>query len=212
MEFITGFVSFVLHIDHHLGGILQQYGAWSYALFFAIIFCETGLVITPFLPGDSLLFALGAFAGAGDLNIMILAGSLMAAAILGNTVNYCVGKYCGQWLLHLGGKGLIKQAHLDKTHAFYEKYGAKTLVITRFVPIVRTIAPFVAGLGTMKKRTFFFYNIAGGLLWVGLFVFGGYFLGTTAFAKKYFSEIVMAIIVISVLPVVIEVWRHRKKK
>ena len=211
MEFIMGFVNFVLHIDHHLGGILQQYGVWSYALFFTIIFCETGLVVTPFLPGDSLLFALGAFAGAGSLNVGILAGSLMAAAILGNTVNYLIGKFFGSWLTKGGPKSLIKKADLDKTHGFYEKYGAKTLVITRFVPIIRTIAPFVAGLGTMKKLTFFLYTIAGGVLWVGLFVFGGYFLGTTAFAKKYFSEIVMAIIVLSVVPVVVEFLRHRKK-
>jgi membrane-associated protein len=211
MEFISGLVSFILHIDHHIGGILQQYGAWSYALFFAIVFCETGLVVTPFLPGDSLLFALGAFAGQGSLNVWILAGSLMVAAIVGDTVNYFIGKYCGDWLMRGGPKAIIKKEHLEKTHAFYEKYGAKTIVIARFVPIVRTLAPFVAGLGTMKKRVFFAYNIGGGILWVGLFVFGGYFLGTTAFAKKYFSEIVMAIIVLSVVPVVVEYLRHRKK-
>jgi membrane-associated protein len=180
-----------------------------YLILFAVVFCETGLVVTPFLPGDSMLFAAGAVAGAGSLNPLGLLIALSLAAVLGDTVNYWIGAYIGPHAFS-GKIRFLKKKHLDRTHAFYEKYGGKTIVIARFVPIVRTFAPFVAGVGVMNYAKFIVYNIVGGVAWVALFVLGGYGLGNREFFKRHFSLVVLAIIVISVMPMVIEYLRSRR--
>ncbi len=204
---LTHFIDLFLHLDRTLGGVIAQYGAWTYLLLFAIVFCETGLVVAPFLPGDSLLFAAGAFAGVGALSAWNLIGLLLVAAVLGNTVNYWVGYLIGPRLV-AGGR--VRPEHLQRTHEFYEKYGAKTIVITRFVPIVRTIAPFVAGLGRMSFRKFSAYNVAGGLLWVVIGIMAGDLFGNVPAVKKSFSLVLLAIVVISLLPAVFEIWRARR--
>jgi membrane-associated protein len=207
-----------LHLDEHLSVIIQTYGAWTYALLFAVIFMETGLVVTPFLPGDSLLFAAGTFASPAlaqpgmppPLNIWILWGLLCAAAILGDTVNYWIGHTIGPRAFS-GNIRFLKKEHLDRTHQFYERYGGKTIIIARFVPIVRTFAPFVAGVGEMTYTHFISYNIIGGVMWVTLFVFGGYFFGNLPFVEENFSLVVIAIILISVLPAVYEFIKERRR-
>jgi len=176
-----------------------------------IIFCETGLVFTPFLPGDSLLFAAGALAALGSLNPLILFLLLAVAAILGDTVNYWIGEFIGEKLFDSKKLKFLKREHLDKTHQFYEKHGGKTIIIARFVPIIRTFAPFVAGIGSMTYAKFLSYNFLGGILWVGLFIFGGYYFGNLPFVKSNFSAVILAIVIISVLPGVIEYLRNRKK-
>jgi len=207
-------IDFVLHLDLHLKLVLDSVGPWSYLLFFAIIFAETGLVVTPFLPGDSLVFALGALAAAkgSPLNIGLVYVILSAAAILGDSANYAVGKYFGSIILKKQGAWFLKKEHIERTHRFYEKYGSKTIVLARFVPIVRTFAPFVAGVGRMNYAHFLTYNVAGGLLWITLFVFGGYFFGNIPVVKENFGIVIVAIIVISVLPVVIEIWKERRRR
>ncbi len=205
-------VDFVLHLDKHLGYVLESFGVWCYLLFFVIIFAETGLVVTPFLPGDSLLFALGTLAALDSINVVWLFVILSAAAILGDSANYAVGKYFGAVILKREGTWFLKKEHIDRTHRFYEKYGAKTIVIARFVPIVRTFAPFIAGVGKMTYMKFFSYNVIGGLLWVTLFVFGGYFFGNIPVIKRNFSLVIFAIIIISIMPAVIEVLRERRRK
>jgi len=212
MEFLNLAVDMILHLDKHLNEVIQTYGTWTHLILFAIIFCETGLVIMPFLPGDSLLFAAGAFAAVPDnsLHIGWLFVLLTAAAIIGDTVNYAVGKM----LAHRAARGdlrFIKPAHLARTHAFYEKYGAKTIVLARFVPIVRTFAPFVAGVGSMSYGTFITYNIAGGVVWCGLFLMAGYFFGGLPVVKDNFTLVILAIIVLSVLPIVYELWKARSE-
>ena len=173
MELINNFIEFVLHLDKHLNSVIEVWGIWSYLIFFAIIFCETGLVVTPFLPGDSLLFALGALAASGSLDIGWLFAALLTAAILGDNTNYAIGRYFGSIILKHQGKWFLKKEHIDKTHRFYEKYGTKTIILARFVPIVRTFSPFVAGVGEMTYlRRFLPYDIMGGLLWISIFVFG----------------------------------------
>ncbi|MBL9169716.1 MAG: DedA family protein [Verrucomicrobiales bacterium] len=211
MEWIQTFIDLVLHVDKHLDSLISQFGVWFYVLMFLVIFCETGLIVTPFLPGDSLLFALGAFAARGSLNLWPLLVFLPIAAILGDMVNY----WCGVWLgpkIFRGDKiRFLKKEHLDRTHAFYEKYGAKTIVLARFVPIVRTFAPFVAGMGRMGYAKFSLYNVLGALLWVGLFVPAGYFFADHPFVRKNFTLVMLAIIVLSVLPAVFEFLRERAK-
>jgi membrane-associated protein len=213
MEWIHQFVDLFLHLDRHLNDTMQAHGTtWTYVVLFAIIFSETGFVVTPFLPGDSLLFAAGALAATpgSPMSVALLLGLFCVAAIGGNTVNYFVGRLFGD---KLAAKfpGIIKPRYLEKTHAFYEKYGGQTIIITRFVPIVRTFAPFVAGVGHMSYLRFTGYNVAGGVLWVGLLLFGGYWFGQLEFVKAHFGIVELAIIIISVLPMVIEYLRHRKK-
>jgi membrane-associated protein len=201
-------LDFVLKFDEHLGRFIRDYGGWTYLILFLIIFCETGLVVTPFLPGDSLLFAAGAFAAKGDLGVMWLFILLSLAAIAGDTVNYWIGSLIGPRAF-TDKIRFLKKEHLDRTHAFYEKYGGKTIVLARFVPIVRTFAPFVAGIGSMTYGRFLSYNVFGGLVWIALFVFGGYKFGNLDYVQKNFKVVILAIIFISVLPMVIEYVRHR---
>lgn len=205
MEMIQQFIHIVLHLDEFLPQWAADYGGWIYAILFLIVFCETGLVVTPFLPGDSLLFAAGAVAAtAGDaMNVHIVVGLLIVAAVLGDAVNYHIGKWMGDRVRN--GNRFIKKEHLDRTHAFYEKYGAKTIILARFVPIVRTFAPFVAGVGEMSYRKFFIYNVVGAVLWCVSLTYAGYAMGNMPWVKKNFETIVLAIIFISILPVVFEV-------
>ncbi|HEX9185832.1 MAG TPA: DedA family protein [Vicinamibacteria bacterium] len=211
MDLVQWFVDFFLHLDRHLAEVIQAYGTWTYALLFTIVFLETGLVVTPFLPGDSLLFAAGSFAALGALDVGLVFVLLSVAAILGDTANYAIGHYLGPKVFHYPKSRFFNPDHLRKTHAFYEKYGGKTIIIARFVPIVRTFAPFVAGIGAMSYPRFLVYNVAGGLLWVAVCLFAGYFFGNLPFVKKNFSLVILAIIVISVLPAVFEVLRHRRE-
>jgi len=200
---ISVVIDFIVHFDRYLGEIISSYGALTYFLLFLIIFCETGLVVTPFLPGDSLLFVAGAFAASGALNVMLLFFLLSSAAIIGDAVNYSIGKALAQALTEKRKIRFIKQENIDKTALFFERHGGKTIVIARFIPIIRTFAPFVAGAGKMKYRRFLSYNAFGGLLWVGIFSFGGYFFGNLPFVRDHFSLIIIAIIIISVLPALI---------
>jgi membrane-associated protein len=209
MEFVHWLVDIFLHLDTHLAEVIQQYGTYTYALLFLIIFLETGLVVTPILPGDSLLFAAGSFAGIGALSLWPLFFLLCVAAILGDTVNYAIGAYLGPKVFHYPKSRFFNPEHLRKTHEFYEKYGGKTIIIARFVPIIRTFAPFVAGIGSMSYPRFLTYNVVGGVLWVSVCVFAGYFFGNLAFVKKNFSLVILAIIGISILPAVVEYLRHR---
>lgn len=208
MEFIEQFIDFVLHIDVHLNELILTYGAWTYAILFLIIFSETGFVITPFLPGDSLLFAAGAFAAAGSLSSPWLIVVLSVAAIVGNIVNYWIGYLVGPGVFQKRIRFLNKE-YLERTHKFYEKHGGKTIVIARFIPIIRTFAPFVAGIGYMTYGRFMFYNVVAGIAWVAFFVLGGYYFGNIPFVKNNFGLVVVAIIIISTLPAVVEFLRHR---
>lgn len=216
MELLKYLVDFILHLDKHLSVIIQNYGSWSYLLLFVIIFSETGFVVTPFLPGDSLLFAVGAFAGAfaavGALKVSWIFVLLATAAIIGDSVNYAIGSFLGPKVFHKEKACFLKKEYLDRTHQFYEKYGAKTIVIARFVPIVRTFAPFVAGVGKMSYGKFLTYNVLGGILWVATFVYGGYFFGNIPIIKKNFTAVIFIIIFLSILPGIIEYLRHRKTK
>ncbi len=213
MEIIRYLVDFVLHLDRHLGEIIASYGTATYLILFAIVFCETGLVVTPFLPGDSLLFAVGAFAGLGHLSLPVCLVVLMAAAILGDTVNYWVGARVGPAVFHRDDVRWLNRRHLERTHQFYERHGGKTIIIARFVPIIRTFAPFVAGVGTMSYARFLAYNVIGGVVWVAAFVLGGYYFGNIPVVKRNFTFVILAIIVISVIPVVVELvrgWRQAR--
>jgi len=213
MAIIEYLIDLFLHLDKHLSVIIQQYGTWTYLLLLAVIFMETGLVVTPFLPGDSLLFAAGTFASpalGSPLNIWLLWLLLCAAAILGDTVNYWVGHFVGPRAFS-GEVRFLKKEYLDRTHAFYERHGGKTIVLARFVPIIRTFAPFVAGVGAMSYGKFLSYNVFGGVLWVTLFTWGGYFFGTLPFVQKHFSLVVIAIVLISVMPAVFEVVKEKTR-
>ena len=209
MELLRWFLDFILHLDRHLAEVIHQYGVHTYTLLFLIVFLETGLVVTPLLPGDSLLFAAGSFAGLGALSLWPLFFLLSAAAILGDTVNYAIGAYLGPRVFHFPKSRFFNPEHLRKTHDFYERYGGKTIIIARFVPIIRTFAPFVAGIGAMSYARFLAYNVAGGVLWVAACVFAGYFFGNLPFVKQNFSLVILAIIVISLLPAGVEYLRHR---
>ena len=202
---LASLIDFVLHIDQHLIELTQTYGLWIYAILFLIVFCETGLVVTPFLPGDSLLFAAGAVAALGGMNVHIAAALLLAAAVIGDAVNFAIGKYFGEKLFAKPDSRVFKREYLDKTHAFYEKYGGKTIILARFVPIVRTFAPFVAGMGKMHYGRFIRYNIIGALVWVGLLTYAGYFFGELPVVKNNFGLVVIGIIVVSVLPMAVEI-------
>jgi membrane-associated protein len=208
---ISGLVDFVLHLDKHLSYILESYGLWCYLLFFIVIFAETGLVVTPFLPGDSLLFALGTLAALDSINVLWLFVILSIAAVGGDSANYAIGKYFGAVILKREGAWFLKKEHIDRTHRFYEKYGAKTIVLARFVPIVRTFAPFIAGVGKMSYMKFFSYNVVGGVMWIAAFIFGGYFFGNIPIIKRNFTFVIFAIIIISIMPAVIEVLKERKR-
>ncbi|MDH4022750.1 MAG: DedA family protein [Gammaproteobacteria bacterium] len=210
LDLILQFVDIVLHLNVHLDTLVADYGAWVYAILFLIIFCETGLVVTPFLPGDSLLFAAGAIAASGRLDIFLLCGLLIVAAISGNAVNYWVGRLAGQEMQRRFPR-LIRQEHLDRTHAYFERYGGKTVIIARFVPIIRTVAPFAAGAGQMTHVRYQFYNVTGSLLWVLLLVPAGYFFANVPIVQRNFSAVIIGIIVISVLPGVVEYLRARTR-
>ena len=212
MEILTQFIDIVLHLDTHLALLVQQYGLWIYAILFVIIFAETGFVVTPFLPGDSLLFVAGALAALGDggMDIWTLNAVLLTAAITGNMLNYQIGRYVGPRVFHWEQSRFFNKAALEKTHAFYEKHGGKTLVIARFLPIIRTFAPFVAGVGYMSYTKFNFFNIAGALTWVLSLTLAGYFLGNLPWVKQNLSLIIVGIIIVSVLPALVAVVQQRR--
>jgi membrane-associated protein len=197
-------------LDKYLPVIIKSFGVWAYVIVFLVIFCETGLVVTPILPGDSLLFALGSFAALGALNIEILLISLCIAAVAGDTVNYFIGHFIGPKVFHFSDGRFFKKEYLVKTHQFYEKHGGKTIIIARFMPIIRTFAPFVAGIGAMSYSKFILYNIIGGVAWICMFLLSGYFFGNIPAVKNNFAIVVMAIVVISVLPGFFEYWRQRR--
>lgn len=209
---LTQLLDWILHLDDKLLELVRAYGGWTYLILFLIVFCETGLVVTPFLPGDSLLFAAGALCGEGSLDLVTVMVLLFVAAVLGDTVNYHIGHYIGPKVFAEGRKSrFLKKEHLDRTHAFFERYGGKTIVIARFVPIVRTFAPFVAGVGAMTYSKFIVYNVGGAALWVGSLTLAGYWFGRLEFVKNNFTLVILAIIVISILPGVIEFVRERRK-
>jgi len=212
MDLILGFIDIFFHLDKHLDLLIQSVGIWSYVVLFLIIFCETGLVVTPILPGDSLLFATGAFAAIGSFNIWVLIISLCCAAVLGDTANYWIGYRVGPKVFKKDYGWLLNKKHLDRTHRFYEKHGGKTIIIARFMPFIRTFAPFVAGIGTMSYAYFISYNVIGGVAWILTFTLGGYFFGNIPIVKRNFTIVIMAIIIISVMPAVIEYLRSRLRK
>lgn len=209
MELLTFLLDFILHIDVHLAQLVTDYGPWVYLILFLIVFCETGLVVTPFLPGDSLLFVAGALAAMGKMDVHGLVALLIVAAILGDGVNYTIGKYVGLRLFDRFPR-LLKREYLDKTHAFYDKHGGKTIIFARFVPIVRTFAPFVAGVGHMDYRQFAKYNVIGALAWVISFTYAGYFFGNLPFVRHNLEYLIFGIIIVSMLPGLIEVLRHKR--
>lgn len=214
MEYLQFLINFILHIDIHLAQLVAQYGIWMYAILFIVIFCETGLVVTPFLPGDSLLFVAGALCAlpSNPINVHLMILMLVSAAILGDASNYLIGRFFGQKLFSNPDSKVFKQSYLEKTHHFYEKYGGKTIVLARFVPIVRTFAPFVAGMGHMSYRHFSVYNVTGGIAWVFLFSYAGYFFGGMQVVQENLKLLIVAIIILSVLPGFIEVFIHKMRK
>lgn len=211
MEFISHAIDFVLHIDKHLLELVATYGTWTYGILFGIVFCETGLVVTPFLPGDSLLFAAGALAGAGALEIAIVVPLLVSAAVIGDNLNYVIGRTVGPRVFTERNR-FFKREHLVRTHEFYERHGGKMLVLARFVPIVRTFAPFVAGVGRMSYLRFLAFSVVGGTLWVSGFALLGYFFGGLPIVKENFSAAVIVVILISLVPMVVEVWKARRPR
>lgn len=211
MDLLRNAIDFFLHLDQHLSQVISQYGTWTHFILFLIVFCETGLVITPFLPGDSLLFAAGTFAALGSLDLGLMIVLLIVAAIVGDTVNYWIGSYIGPRAFS-GNVRFLKREYLERTHAFYEKHGGKTIILARFIPIIRTFAPFVAGVGAMSYPKFLTYNVVGAVLWVGLFVLGGYFFGNIPTVRENFTLVILAIIAISVLPIVVETLRARMSR
>lgn len=214
MDLLKDFLDFFLHLDEHLKMIINDYGTTTYVILFLIIFVETGLVVMPFLPGDSLLFAAGTFAASGSLNLALLLILLFVAAFLGDTVNYLVGKYLGLKILKwkIRNRQLVKQEHIDKTHTFFEKHGSKTIILARFVPIVRTFAPFVAGVGEMHYGKFISYNVTGGAIWVSGLTLLGYFFGNIPIVKENFELVIFGIIFLSLVPIIVEAIRHRMRK
>jgi membrane-associated protein len=211
MDFVRSVMDLFLHLDEHLNQIVTTYGVWTHLILFAIVFAETGLVVTPFLPGDSLLFAAGALAALGSLDLWLLVVLLIGAAILGDTVNYWVGAWIGPRAFS-GNVRFLRKDYLERTHAFYEKHGGKTIILARFVPIIRTFAPFVAGVGAMSYPRFILYNVTGAVLWVGLFVPLGYFFGNMPTVKENFSLVILAIIALSVMPIAVEAIRARRSR
>ena len=211
MDLLLRIIDLFLHLDQYLGQLISQYGVWTHLILFLIVFCETGLVVTPFLPGDSLLFAAGTFAALGALDLWLIVLLLIIAAIVGDTVNYWIGAYIGPRAFK-GDIRFLRREYLERTHAFYEKHGGKTIILARFVPIIRTFAPFVAGVGAMSYPKFIVYNVVGAVLWVGLFVLGGYFFGNIPVVRKNFTLVILAIIVLSVLPIAVEALRARRSR
>ncbi|HET9464829.1 MAG TPA: DedA family protein [Gemmatimonadales bacterium] len=211
MDLLHNIVDLFLHLDQHLGQLISQYGTWTHLILFLIVFCETGLVVTPFLPGDSLLFAAGTFAAIGALDLWLIVVLLIIAAIIGDTVNYWIGAYIGPRAFR-GDIRFLRKEYLDRTHAFYEKHGGKTIILARFLPIIRTFAPFVAGVGAMSYPKFITYNVVGAVLWVGLFVLGGYFFGNITIVRENFTLVILAIIALSVMPIAIEALRARRSR
>ena len=211
MDMLLNFIDIFIHLDQHLSLLIQSFGGWAYLIVFLVIFCETGLVVTPILPGDSLLFGLGAIAAMGALKVEWLFVMLSIAAIAGDTVNYMIGHYVGPKVFARESGRFLKKEYLERTHRFYGKYGGKTIVIARFVPIIRTFAPFVAGIGSMTYSRFIVYNIVGGISWIAVFIFGGYYFGNLAIVKRNFTLVIFAIILISILPGVIEYVRQRRQ-
>lgn len=212
MEYITFLIDFILHIEVHLDQIIRDYQSWTYGIIFLIIFLETGVVVTPFLPGDSLLFALGAFAAKGSFDFWIMSILLIIAAIIGDSVNYSIGRYFGKKFLELERIPLIKKAHIEKAHKFYEKHGPKTIILARFIPIVRTFAPFVAGVGEMNYSKFMSYNVVGAILWVMSFMTLGYIFGNLEVVQSNFKLVILAIIILSILPGVVEFVREKRRQ
>jgi membrane-associated protein len=206
MDALRSLIDLFLHLDDHLSGVISQYGTWTHLILFLIVFAETGLVVTPFLPGDSLLFAAGTFAALGALDLRLVVGLLIAAAIIGDTVNYWVGAWVGPRAFS-GRVRWLRKDYVDRTHAFYEKHGGKTIILARFVPIIRTFAPFVAGVGAMNYGRFLLYNVVGAVLWVTLFVLGGFFFGNIPVVRENFTLVILAIIAISVMPIAYEALR-----
>jgi membrane-associated protein len=210
MDLLAGFLDLLLHLDQHLRELVQTYGTWVYAILFGIVFLETGLVVTPFLPGDSLLFVGGTLAAAGELDVHLLAFLLALAAIIGDSVNYAIGRYIGPRVFHFEDSRFFKRAYLEKTHAYFERHGGKTIVIARFIPIIRTYAPFVAGVGQMHYPRFLAFNVAGGMLWVMSLTYAGFFFGNLPFVKDNLTLIIIGIIVVSIMPAIVEIWRQRR--
>jgi membrane-associated protein len=210
MELLTTFVDIVLHLDRHLQWLVANYGPWIYVILFVVVFCETGLVVTPFLPGDSLLFAAGTVAAAGGIDVHLLVLLLIIAAILGDTVNYAFGHYVGPKVFHYENSSWLNKDYLARAHAFYERHGGKTIVIARFVPIIRTYAPFVAGIGAMTYIRFLAYNVGGAVLWVVSLTYAGYFFGNLPVVKQNLTLVLVGIVILSIMPAVIEYVRHRR--
>lgn len=209
---MTVFLTYLFHLDDYLNVIIQQYGVWAYVILFLVIFFETGLVVTPFLPGDSLLFAAGAFAARGSLEVVLIFALLSLGAIVGDATNYWIGNFIGPRIFRREKGKWFNRDHLAHTQTFYEKHGKKTIILARFIPVVRTFAPFIAGVGKMPYRTFAAFNVIGGVLWVAIFVFGGFYFGSIPAVKSNFELVIMGLIVLSLVPVLIEWMRHRRKK
>jgi membrane-associated protein len=209
VEWLAAFVDLIVHLDEHLLWVAQNYGAWIYAVLFLIVFCETGLVVTPFLPGDSLLFVAGTIAGAGEMNVHLMAGLLVLAAVLGDSVNYAIGHYLGPRVFRYEDSWFFRRAYVERTHAFFERHGGKTIVLARFLPIVRTYAPFVAGIGRMEYGRFLLFNVTGALLWVVLLTYAGYLFGNLPVIKDNLTLVILGIVLLSISPGIIEVARQR---
>ncbi len=209
MQIIHFFIDLILHLDEHLSEIISAYGSLTYALLFGIVFAETGLVVLPFLPGDSLLFAVGALSALGSLHLSAVLLLLIGAAILGDFVNYWIGNLIGQKIVDNPKITFINQEHIDKTEAFYKKHGGKAIILARFVPIIRTFAPFVAGVGKMDYKTFFLYNVIGGVTWVSTFTLAGFFFGNIPAVKEHFTIVVLGIVAVSVVPIIYEYWKQK---
>jgi membrane-associated protein len=214
MDTLHTLINFILHLDDHLIAFVTAYGAWTYALLFLIIFCESGIIFTAFLPGDSLLFATGALTASmsGVLNIHLLFILLVIASVSGNGLNYFIGKWIGPKVFCSGNSWIFNKKHITNAHHFYERYGGKAIIIARFIPIIRTVVPFIAGVGYMTYRYFFIFNLTGALLWIGILVYGSYLFGNIPFVKQHFSLVILAIIVLSLMPPVIEYIRHKLTK
>jgi len=212
VDLLSGLFDALVHLDKHLLEALQSYGGWVYLLLFLIVFCETGLVVTPFLPGDSLLFVAGTLAGAGSMNVHLLVVLLIAAAVLGDSVNYAIGRWLGPRVFRRDDSWFFKRAYIERTHAYFDKYGGRTIVIARFIPIIRTYAPFVAGIGRMDYSRFLMFNVGGAVLWVGLITYAGYLFGNVPIVKNNLTVVILGIIVLSISPGIVEYLRHRLRQ
>jgi membrane-associated protein len=212
VDLLSGLLDALVHLDKHLLEAVQSYGGWVYLLLFLIVFCETGLVVTPFLPGDSLLFVAGTLAGAGSMNVHLLVVLLIAAAVLGDSVNYAIGRWLGPRVFRRDDSWFFKRAYIERTHAYFDKYGGRTIVIARFVPIIRTYAPFVAGIGRMDYSRFLMFNVGGAVLWVALITYAGSLFGNVPIVKNNLTVVILGIIVLSISPGIVEYLRHRLRQ